>query len=1447
MTRRRRPVDAAIVGMACRFPGAGDLFAYWANILAGKVPSDRGDSSTFRDPDSTAATGGEPEQDLVLDAARAALADAGLPDGPRDGQRVEVVVARRDDFQRVGAAGASSLLAVDRAARALAEGRADLALAVGVQLEAEADDGTLASVGAVVLKRLVDAGRDGDRVYAVIKAVGLARDGRGRGPARAIRRAYRRAQIDPASVDLIEGHGSGGPATELARPAAEIAGLIKTALALHQRALPPTLHADRPHPLRERVDSPVSLNRSTRPWIHGDPSTPRRAAVNAFGFAGINAHAVLEEHPASADAICPGALLDWDSEAILLGDSDRPGLLDRARSLRDWLRRGPEVSLKDLASTLNAGAKARPKARLGLVAGSLADLADRLDATIPRLEDPTRRSIRDARGAYLHDGEPGRLAFLFPGEGSQYPGMLADLCIHFPEVRARFDIADRVAREAGAPNWPSEHLFGPGGDLWSAGVGVNVVLSAQWALYGLLGRLGLRPDAVVGHSSGEMLALAGAGVLDVDRDLERRLGELGAVFDRLVGAGDVPAARLVALGTDRGRAEAACREAGVEDEVVVAMDNCPHQVVLAGPPGAVEAAVAALRGRGVACEDLPFARAYHTEAFAPAIGPIAAFFDALELGRPRVPIYSCASGARMPDDPAAIRALAVAQWTRVVDFRGTIEAMHADGCRVFVDVGARGNLAGFVEDTLRGRDAFAVAANLPRRSGTLQLNHLVASLYARGVPIDPAHLYARRRPQRVDLDATPRPASPKPTLAVGFPTMRLSDDLAARLGRRPAPTPEVAATSVFNRIEGPFAPINRVADWLESEPVGVAVADPVAMPDDAVDDTMLAYLKTMESFLETQAAVMAAHLGSDADPIEHPGAIPGPWAGEVASIVEGIEVEARVTIDIPGDPVAEHHTLGGRRVSALDPTLRGLAVLPFSVMAEMLAEAAARLVGPGVQLVALRNVRAHRWVRFEDGPIALEVHARRDPSRPDEVRVAIRNPGRAAINAGVELPVFEGTVVFGQRPGPDRAAPFALDDARPCRFTAESMYEEQWLFHGPALQAVSRVGAIGHWGIEGSLRVLPQRNLLREGATGDLLTDPIVLDAFTHLLGSWGLDQLADDGDVIFPLGMGELAIFGDDPPEGAEVECRVAVRELERHRVRADAEIVRPDGRVWMRISGWDDWRFRWPARYRDVMRQPDRTFLGEALPLPNELAGIASAVWLEPPGDMGRPVWRDVLEQTQLGPIERAAYLAHPGPDLRRTHRLWGRIAAKEAARRIWVEQGGPPVYPADLAIEPDTQGKPWLRSLAEPGRPDLPAVSIGHADGVAVALAAVDPDARIGVDVEPIVERSAGFEALAFTPDERSQLDRFAAADRAEWASRFWCAKEALAKSTGLGLVDGPAGVQVVGFDPEGGTIDAMLQGSLATACPDLAGDPIQIGTGRRGGYIWAWTLGAKGGTS
>jgi len=1275
-----------------------------------------------------------------------------------------------------------------------------------------------------------------------------------------------------------------------------MAGLIKTALALHHRVLPPTRHAEKPSLLLS--GSGLELIGSPRPWIHGDMATPRRAGLSAFGFAGINAHAVLEEHAASADGITRGAMPDWDSEAFLLAAADRPGLADRVRQLRDQVTRGCHRSLKNLAYTLNTG-EDRPegKARLGLVASSLEELARLLEAIEPRLRAATCQPIRDSRGIYYRD-QPlpakGCLAFLFPGEGSQYPGMLADLCPHFPELRAVLDTADRIALESGEEVPPSRHLFGsPGIDpeaLWATDTAVTAVLSSQWAMFQVLSRLGLEPDAVAGHSSGELPALAAAGAIRTERALERQLVELAAVFRRLESSGAIPAARLIAAGTDRARALAACPKAG--GSVSVAIDNCPHQVVLSGPSTEVDLVVAQLRSEGILCEDLPFARAYHTPSFAAVLEPLDAFYASLELHPARIPIYSCSTAARMPESPAEIRRLAVGQWTRPVAFRDTIEAMHRDGLRVFVDVGARGNLCGYVEDILRGRPAFAVAANLPRRSGTTQLNHLVASLFALGLPIDASYLYVRRRPHRLDLDAPAEPARSTLRIEIGFPEMRLSEDVIGRLTQRSTSGhdtgPNGTAVStiltargelppVINRGEGPNhhngrphgdgnAPEDLFRELMAVPQSDLArhgahgsgssdAADALA-PDHLRDDepVLLDFLETMNDFLNTQREVMEAYLrgaaapsitkseASDAPvsgPVDRAKLEPGPWVGEVLKWEPGRSIRTKLPLTAAGDPVAENHTLGGRRVSALEPELKGLPVVPFAVMAEMVAQVGSLLVPSGLVLDSLHDVRAHRWVQYE-GDCWLELQGVCDPAQPFSVRVVLlHHEGNSTADPAEGRPVFEGVARFAaRRPEPTLAEPLKLAHPRASRFTAKRLYDEQWLFHGPPFQALTEVGPVSPEGIAGTIGVLPLAALLPPGTIARFHTDPIVLDAFTHLLGCWGLDCL-EGGDVIFPLRMGRLSILGDPPPEGTPIGCRIRVLEVEHHRVRVDAEIVRPDGQVWMRIGDWEDWRFHWPSQYRDVFRASDAIFVGEELPLPGIPVAEACAVWLAPPGDMARPVWRDVLEWTQLGPEERSGCVALGGTEVRRTQRLWGRIAAKEAARRIWQAMGEHACHPADLAVGYGSNGRPLLLDRARPEDRSQPAISIAHAEGLTIALAARDAGSRAGIDVEPVFQFPEQPDTSDFSAGELALLATWSGPSRREWMARLVAARQAAAKAVGIGPGGATDRPEVRTVDAQNGTMAVEVRCSAS----GLTGESLRVQTARRGEHVWAWTLGER----
>ncbi|MGE3822288.1 MAG: phosphopantetheine-binding protein, partial [Isosphaeraceae bacterium] len=901
-----------------------------------------------------------------------------------------------------------------------------------------------------------------------------------------------------------------------------------------------------------------------------------------------------------------------------------------------------------------------------------------------------------------------------------------------------------------------------------------------------------------------------------------------------------------------------------------------------------ERLVSEFRSRGLMAERLPFRRAYHTPRFGEALGPLREFFDGLELQSPRIPIYSCRGAAAMPDSITEIRRLVVDQWVQPVLFRQTVEAMYADGARIFVEVGARGSLTGYVEDVLRGRPHFAVSANLPRRSGVTQLNHLVASLYAQGVSIRPDVLYARRRPVALDLsrDLAVRPPSvPRPPTTT---SVQLSEGLLRRLlaksKREDVATPDDSATRVVIRDDAPSVPAHPVDSRKESalldhfetmrryletqndvmaaylahgvedvssshrdvangfpssgvedesrslepalvpkesvngapepsHPTSGSIQDPGAVllslvsrrtgyPLDLLDldqdmeaDLGIDSIKRVEILGELQDQGLLAE-GNDVEALARARtlrdviarlkpstAIParGPsWSGEIVTLDPGVSFVGRWRL-APDDPIAHHHTLGGRRLSAVEPSRLGLPVLPFTVMAEILAQAAS-VLSPGRVVVSLRNVRAHRWIAYPESGIAtIEARATREAARPDEVTVHLRTTANGS--ARESILAVEGVVAFARsRPEPPVAPPFRVEKGSPCRLTAETLYREQWLFHGPALQAMIHVGDSSRSGIEGTLKVLPRRALLPESRWPDLHTDPIVLDAFTHLLGTWGIDkQAGEEGDVMFPLRVGEIALFGPDPAEGEEIDCRIGIDEVTRPLVKARADLVTKSGHVWVQIRDWEDWRFYWPSRYRDVFRSPDTVLVGEPIDLTSGLAG-SLGVWLEPPADMAKPVWRDVLEWIQTTPEERAETRAE-GLALRdHTARIWSTVAAKEAARRLWRTQGEGSVFPADLSLCSDVDGRLRVRPVDASSSRTLAVVAAEAADGAAVAIGSLVVDARLGVAIVLVPSFDPAELIHTLGDDERQWIDLSGgnSEERRDRLARLWCVKRAAGRA-------------------------------------------------------------------
>ena len=1280
----------------------------------------------------------------------------------------------------VDAACASSLVAVEMAARELQSGRCDLALAGGVnsntspvlmmifsQLGALSHRGQLSSfdkdadgtllgegVGMVVLKRLAEAERDRNHIYAVLKNIGIASDGRAthvlaprlEGEELALRRAYEPVGIDPLTVGLLEAHGTGTPVgdvvevealrrvfpprqTESPRcalgsvksmishtvPAAGVAGLIKAALALHHRVLPPTL-CENPNPKLQLEKTNLYINTETRPWIHGSSKTPRRAGVNAFGFGGINAHAILEEYTGPNEA--PWLQHEWDSELFVFSGENRAEVAQDAQQVLQLLHEGGEaLSLKDLAWTLNCNRPMGP-VRMAVVGVSHTDLAAKLERAIKRLGDEKTRNIKEIEGIY-HFKEPlglnGKLAFLFPGEGSQYRNMLGDLCIHFPEVRRVFDLMDRAYENHARDYLPSDVIFPPpfGSPsqerLYNMDSGAETVFCANQAMYALIEKLGIRADAMVGHSTGEHSALLASRVVEVNTDDELIQHILGVyeVFDKLNSTSDIPEAVLLAVaGADHGFLEQ--QVAASDGKLYIALDNCIHQVVLCGPEPVVDRLVTVLTPKGAICQKLPFARAYHTPWFEVFSKPLKQHFDRLRIGKAQTALYSCVTAGPYPDDPEEIRSLAAVQWSSTVRFRETIQDMHQDGVRLFLEIGPRSNLTGFTDDVLRAKPHAAIPSNVQHRSGIVQLHHMLGQLVAHGLSPKLAHLYARRAPRPVTEKIKPKRML---ALGTGIQPARLPKDFS--LPRKPETKPVTVA-----------------APPTASTPPQVPVAaPPVKAPADPRSALMQEHLNLMEQLVATQQEVMAAYLAARQGKPAAPAQPRRPFFQEVVENTPGVRAIARHHFSAQREVIFDHHALG-RDVSTEDPALLGLTLVPLTVTMEMLAEGGA-LLAPGQRLVGMRDIRASRWVTLEKPDYTIEATAKQ--TAPGEIHVALREAGAANTLRPI---LAEAVAVFADQyadPGPPR--PFALENEKRSAWIPEQLYRTG-MFHGYMMQGTKSVERAGRNGCSATLETLPHSALFTDNPQPAFLFDPVLLDAAGQVVAYWFWEAI-EKGTDLFPYRVAAFHCYAPAPHAGSLLECRVVRRFESDAVIHSDIEVLDRAGKVYYRLDGWETRRFPQPPRFLRLRIDPRDTYVSTAWKEPlGTNAGKRGLACCRVEGlpqeflESSHSVWLKTLAYLVLSRRERATWDTMQATPKERYDWLLARCAAKDAVRMLIEERFGEKLCAADVEITggpgPLTAEGSWKQRLGV-----NPAIVLANS-GIGGAVAALDAADLAGISL-------------------------------------------------------------------------------------------------------------------
>jgi phosphopantetheinyl transferase len=592
----------------------------------------------------------------------------------------------------------------------------------------------------------------------------------------------------------------------------------------------------------------------------------------------------------------------------------------------------------------------------------------------------------------------------------------------------------------------------------------------------------------------------------------------------------------------------------------------------------------------------------------------------------------------------------------------------------------------------------------------------------------------------------------------------------------------------------------------------------VVAPTQRKRKVMNEYMQTMENFLSSQDEVMQIYLTRGApktSPAIGEVAARMPFSGHVTRMTES-EIVSVCSINLDRDLFLRHHTLGGR-VSLTDKSLMSLPVMPFSMSLEIMAETASQLM-PQKHLTAIKNVCVNRWVSMEEKSLTLETTARvLNDAQKDGVHVQLGIP-----ETGI---VMEGTMVFRDSyPEAPSIEELPLRSEKKPDLTPEKFYPEA-LFHGPSLRIVKSLDRIGDDGVEAMLEVPDGRDLFKGMPDPSLVADPMLLDGMGQVVGLWASSCL-ENGFVIFPAGLGELEFYAQPHGSSEQLTCRIRTTLEGESYIHSDVQAAGPGGHLQMRIKGLKHKRVHMPEIFH-LFRGSRDVMLSTSWKEPAERLSSDTAVeccrldqipleFLET--DSG--IWRTVLAFIVLSRNEREVFRNLQGSEKRKSEWLLARVAGKDAIRFLMRNCYGIDLWPADIEINSDEHGKPVVRIDDALYSDYMPLLSLSHKNGVSVALAA---DSRkysgIGIDIEFYKPLRSGFENIAFSPEEQRLISEVKVTDALEWQLRMWCAKEAMGKALGRGLMGNPRNITVCELDSDNEILSLKLSGKMIEEFPGL----------------------------
>ena len=1077
------------------------------------------------------------------------------------------------------------------------------------------------------------------------------------------------------------------------------------------------------------------------------------------------------------------------TELVIVSAADDGALVAEMRRVIGFIDRFPGMALKDIAYTCSL---VRGEQAIAVIADTTADLRARLASAVARIESGAKR-IKDKSGTYwfrepLLGAGGGKLAFVYPGVMGFYPDMMRDLVVAFPECRSAFDELEEALAGQSAFT-PSSFIFPPApyyrhdADVFKSGAYAQALVStyaACVAMTRLLKVSGVNPDGIVGFAGGDLAAMMRSGAAGAEPtrgDHVKVIADIYNIVHKAVNHGGFPkVAMVVVLLRHPGEVDGLVASFP-PDKVMLAVNLSPRQKTFAVTEDFCDEALAAFARAGVRVMRLALDRPFNTVLCQSMVPSIHKFVSGWMKQKSVYDIYSCATAGKVPAGIRAARQDTAERWAKPVLFEETVRRMYADGYRVFLEVGPRGQMSRAVEDTLRTETHAAIATNSIHRSGVLQLQHAVGQLVALGAKVDISREFVRRQARRLDFDSTLPPTVRRDSempLSRAFPRLTLlSSD-----------TILLAGASVLS------APTARGAR---------AAARAAAVAQQSRRQRRFDF-GTMNPLV------------SDAD---------------IVTSSPGV-LEVTKTFKLSEMPFIADFALGTSQLSYADPNLKGLVLLPLPVGAEIMAEVAGQVV-PSRQLVTIENLVCRRMISFRKGMMPLSIRAERvaakDP-KTVEIKVLIRGDDDA--HGEFTWPVMEATLVFAETmrsKGP--VSPEPLMRPRSVHWSGRDIYPARLCF-GRRLRGVQFVELWSESGIDYEIQVPQQAGTVSFTRFPSWIVNPLLLQIAVSGFALWRSHEKFV-GAFSFPFRMRRLDMSGRMPAEESNLKCYLRLTGVTPKSHICDITVTDGNGQEVMSVSGWEELTERVPVEYRELILQPATAFLTEPF-MPGVIGepstDVSSAFITEVPYpifERNEELWLRTLSHVILSAAERKEFHEMNGSTSRRTEWLFGRVAAKEAVRRFLKDYHQARWSDADVQIWADDSGQPHALGAWADYLTDKLDIAIAHTSQFIVALVAAN--ARVGVDVESTERNlSEEFTQGVFTPEELEIAAQ--AVNASKTIIRFWCAKEAVSKALGTGIRYSPKEMQVREYRADAGLIIMRLEGAWVEAFKNLRGRDIEV---------------------